>query len=130
MRLRSETVGEPAECPVNRRAHRRFPLYAEVTYKLMERDGIAGVGETLNVGSGGVAFTTEHHLPINEPVEVSINWPARLNGVCALKLVVTGRVLRSHEERAVLKIERYVFRTRSVVGHPLARAPKVATIGV
>jgi hypothetical protein len=122
MRLTRETVGEPGEYAVNRRASRRFALYAEVTYKLLAREGLAGTGETLNVGSGGVAFTTEHNLPVNEPVEVSINWPARLNGACALKLVVTGHVLRSQEQRAVVKIERYVFRTRAAVGWPAARA--------
>ena len=122
MRLKSETVGEPGESAVNRRANRRFPVHAEVAYKVLERDGVAGMGQTLNVGSGGVAFTTEHRLPINEPVEVSIIWPARLDGACALKLVVTGRVLRSEEQRAVVHIERHVFRTRAAVGWPPARA--------
>ena len=65
----------------------------------------------MNLGSGGVAFTTTRRLPINAPVEISINWPARLNGTCALKLVVTGRVIRSEEGNAVVQIERHVFRT-------------------
>ena len=86
------------------------------------------MGQTLDLGSGGLAFTTESHLPINEPVEVSINWPARLNDTCALKLVVIGRVLRSEKNRAAVKIERYVFRTRATVGSPAARG-SVAIIG-
>jgi hypothetical protein len=80
------------------------------------------MGQTLDVGSGGVAFTTENHLPLDAPVEVSINWPARLNDSCALKLVITGRIVRSSEGRAAVKTERYVFRTRAAVGRPIALA--------
>lgn len=96
----------------DRRTNRRFPVREGLSYKLLDEKGsIGGTGETLNVGSGGVAFTTSGRLPVNAPVEISINWPARLNGTCALKLVVTGRVLRAEEGRAVVQIERHVFRT-------------------
>jgi hypothetical protein len=96
----------------DRRSNRRFPVHEGVSYKLLdERRSIVGTGETVNLGSGGVAFTTTRRLPINAPVEIYINWPARLNGTCSLKLVVTGRVIRSEEGNAVVQIERHVFRT-------------------
>jgi hypothetical protein len=122
MGLKLETISARGGSSVNRRESRRFPIHAEVTYKLLERYGIAGMGQTLDVASGGVAFTTENHLPLNAPVEVSINWPARLNDSCALKLVVTGRVVRTGDGRAAVKTERYVFRTRAAVGRPIALA--------
>jgi len=46
-------------------------------------------------------------------VELSVNWPARLDGTCALQFVATGRVVRSELNRAAVRIERYEFKTRS-----------------
>lgn len=71
------------------------------------------MGKTLNIGSGGVLFTTEEKLPLGRQVEISINWPARLDGTCPLKFVASGRVVRSEQSRAAVRIERYEFRTRA-----------------
>jgi hypothetical protein len=97
-----------------RRGTIRFPLREEVKYKLLQgKSAIAGAGKTLNIGSGGVLFTTEHRLPMGRMVELAVNWPARLDGTCPLKFVATGRVIRSEEDCAAVRIERYEFRTRS-----------------
>jgi hypothetical protein len=45
-------------------------------------------------------------------VELSVTWPALLEGKCPLQFVATGRVVRSENNRAAVKIERYEFRTR------------------
>jgi hypothetical protein len=79
---------------------------------------VSGSGTTLNMGSGGLLFTTQDKLPVGRMVEVSVNWPARLDGVCPLQFVATGRVIRSENQRAAVRIERYEFRTRST--SPLA----------
>lgn len=97
-----------------RRGTSRFPLCEEVRYKMLQGKVItAGTGKTLNIGSGGLLFTTEHRLPLGRTIEISVNWPARLDGTCALKFVATGRIIRSEEDRAAVRIERYEFRTRS-----------------
>jgi hypothetical protein len=96
-----------------RRGTTRFPLQEEVKYKLLHgKDVIVGAGKTLNIGSGGVLFTTEHRLPMGRTVELAVNWPARLDGTCALRFIATGRVIRSDEDCAAVRIERYEFRTR------------------
>lgn len=77
---------------------------------------ITGCGTTLNIGSGGILFTTEERLPLGRTVELSVNWPARLDGICPLQFVATGRVVRSDSQRAAVRIERYEFRTRSING--------------
>jgi hypothetical protein len=74
---------------------------------------ISGCGNTLNIGSGGILFTTEEKLPIGRMVELSVNWPARLDGVCPLQFVAIGRIVRSEGLRAAVRIERYEFKTRS-----------------
>ena len=79
---------------------------------------ISGSGTTLNIGSGGILFTTEDRLPVGRTVELSVNWPARLDGTCPLQFVATGRVVRSDQNRAAVRIERYEFKTRSANGCP------------
>jgi hypothetical protein len=106
----------------NRRATSRFPLREEVTYKVINGRAatITGTGKTLNIGSGGILFTTEEKLPPGRTVELSVSWPARLGGTCPLKFVAMGRIVRSEADKAVVRIERYEFRTRRATGLTLA----------
>jgi len=97
-----------------RRETIRFPLCEEVKYKVVHGKTITcGFGTTVNIGSGGVLFTTQERLPLGRMVEIAVNWPARLDGTCPLKFVATGRVIRSESDRAAVRIERYEFRTRA-----------------
>jgi hypothetical protein len=97
-----------------RRASSRFPLEEEARYRLIQ-DGVttSGRGRTLNIGSGGVLFTTEERLPEGGKVEVAINWPVTLDGRCPLKFVASGHVLRSDGNSAAIRIDRYQFHTRA-----------------
>ena len=98
----------------DRRRTTRFPVCEELRYRIMHRSSqVRGTGKTLNIGSGGVLFTTEELLPIGRTVELSVNWPARLDGNCPLKFVAIGRVVRAETESAAVRIERYEFRTRA-----------------
>ena len=98
-----------------RRGTSRFPVKEDVRYRVVQSKSskVSGTGVTLNMGSGGILFTTQEKLPVGKMVEVSVNWPARLGGTCPLQFVATGRVTRAEEDRAAVKIERYEFRTRS-----------------
>ena len=104
------TIGGFAE----RRGTSRFPVREEVKYRVLnsKNGSSAGVGRTLNIGSGGILFTTQERLPLGRTVEISVNWPARLDGTCPLKFVAVGRVVRSDVDRAAVRIERYEFKTR------------------
>lgn len=114
MELVTETERSDIVGMSERRGTIRFPLCEDVKYKLVHGKAITcGAGKTLNIGSGGVLFTTEERLPMGRMVELSVNWPARLDGTCALKFVATGRVIRSEADKAAVRIERYEFRTRS-----------------
>jgi len=99
----------------NRRNTNRFPLREGVRYRVVQSRSskVSGSGTTLNIGSSGILFTTEEKLPIGRMVELSVNWPARLDGVCPLQFVATGRVVRSEYNRAAVRIEKYEFKTRS-----------------
>ncbi len=103
-----------------RRGSSRFPLREDLKYRLIhsKNQTISGTGTTLNIGSGGILFTTEEMLPVGRTVELSVNWPARLDGTCPLKFVAVGRVIRAEANRAAVRIERYQFKTRGVSGRP------------
>jgi PilZ domain len=110
----SKSAGSP-----DRRGTSRYPVREEVKYRIIQaRDPnkTVGTGTTLNIGSGGILFTTEEKLPMGRMVEIAVNWPARLGGTCPLKFVATGRVVRSEEHRAAVRIERYEFKTRGANG--------------
>jgi PilZ domain len=96
----------------DRRITDRFPIENNLRYKVLEATQ-SGAGQTLNMSSGGILFTAESRLPIGGQVEVSVDWPAQLNARCGLKLVATGKVVRSTADAAAIRIERYDFRTRA-----------------
>ncbi len=105
----------------DRRSSRRFQIEEEMRYKVLARTGPAeaGSGKVLNISSTGVSFVAEKALPPGERVEMSMNWPARVNHVCPMKLVIFGWVVRSDATSTVLSIERYEFRTRGATPMPL-----------
>ena len=99
----------------DRRSAVRFPIEQEVRYKVFNRNTIeVGSGRTVNMSSNGVLFTTERALAVGERLEVAVKWPAQLDNKCPLKLVTTGRVVRSDGDRAAIAIERYEFRTQGI----------------
>jgi hypothetical protein len=106
----SATIGGLLE----RRDTHRYPVREEVKYKVIHSKGVSvsGSGRTLDIGSGGILFTTEDKLPVGRMVELAVNWPARLDGTCPLQFVATGRVVRSEDNQAAVKIDRYEFKTR------------------
>ncbi|HEY2016898.1 MAG TPA: PilZ domain-containing protein [Bryobacteraceae bacterium] len=112
-----ETSGPAIDQRKDRRGTSRFPLQEDVQYRVIHRSAAKtiGTGKTLNIGSGGILFTTAEKLPLGRTVEISVNWPARLGGTCPLKFVATGRVIRSEADKAAVRIERYEFRTRATV---------------
>src|SRR5262249_11809936 len=113
MNLSSENVSVDIRGLLERRGTTRFPVREEVKYRVMHgKTESTGAGKTLNIGSGGILFTTEQRLPMGRMVELSVNWPARLGGTCPLKFVATGRVVRSDADKAAVRIERYEFKTR------------------
>jgi hypothetical protein len=98
-----------------RRASTRLPIEREVRYKVLGKGNIltqTGEGKTLNISSAGALFTTQTPLPEQQLVELAVSWPARLNGLLPLNLVIRGRVIRSHQTQAAIRIEQYDFKTR------------------
>ena len=112
-----------------RRNKHRFAIQREVRYKTAE-DGVvvaAGNGQTINMGSGGVAFQFEGAIQTGAFVELSISWPVLLDETCPMRLIVLGQVIRTSGRKAVCTVDKWEFRTQS---RTLQRVPEVRTDGM
>jgi hypothetical protein len=97
-----------------RRGSNRFPIERAVVFKSLGRRPETiqlGRGQTINMSSTGVLFTTDKELAPGGRVELSISWPAQLDHSSPLKLVAKGRVVRTEPGKAALEIQQYEFRT-------------------
>ena len=113
---REKTTNDSSE----RRSRLRFSIGQDISYTCLSAKQIRGVGKVLDISSKGARFTTECALSPGARIELSVNWPARLNDTCLLKLIVCGCVVRSEEGAAAIRIEQHEFRTRAVQSLPVA----------
>jgi hypothetical protein len=122
MGISAYDLGTNSGGTVDRRETSRFPVREEVRYRVLHAKGLAasGVGKTLDIGSGGILFTTQERLPMGRLVEVAVNWPVRLDGACPLQFVAVGKVVRSDATKAAVQIARYEFKTRGTSGVAVA----------
>jgi ActR/RegA family two-component response regulator len=97
-----------------RRTNARFDCHLAVSYQTLEKPFISGQGssETLNISSKGVLFKADEALEPGQLVQVSVDWPARLENQIPLKLVAEGRIVRNIKGIVAMTIEKYEFRTR------------------
>jgi hypothetical protein len=99
---------------LERRSNDRFPIVRDVRYKVLSSRGNpeTGTGKTIDVSSAGVLLSAQTPLTLGKKVELSISWPAQLDGKCALKLVARGRVTRCLGTEVAIEIDKYEFRTQ------------------
>ena len=114
----SESNLSPLERASNRRATDRFPIIRELRYRVLGGRGNApwGTGKTLDFSSTGILFSAEAPLAPGKRVELSISWPAQLDGKCALKLVARCRVTRCSGTVVAVEMNKYEFRTQGARG--------------
>ena len=105
---------QPAEIGGERRAKRRYPMRLPLQFKIVKNYVVIGTGygTSLDLSSNGIAFATSSPLRVGSHVELAIGWPVPLNGSCALKLVASGRVVRSDQNCTAIAMERHEFRTQ------------------
>lgn len=85
------------EVPDQRRS-RRFELRLPF---LLVRAGprhVNAAGETENLSSAGVLFTSDHDIEIGDPIEYSISLPGDADHKDGVKLHCVGKVVRKHEQ--------------------------------
>lgn len=98
-----------------RRSRQRFPLALAVEYRLLGQRASSGWGWTSNISSRGVLFEIAQQDSLSGLIEVVVNWPYVLDGVCALKLVMRGRVVRIGGRTVAVESTQHEFRTAGPV---------------
>ncbi len=98
-----------------RRARQRFPLALEVEYRLLGKGERWGFGRTCNISSTGVFFEVADREPFSGSIELMVSWPCVLDGACALKLVMRGRVVRRQGRGIAIESNQHEFRTAGPV---------------
>jgi DNA-binding NarL/FixJ family response regulator len=100
----------------DRRNNARFPCRLAVSYQALEHPFFSGTAtsETVNISSKGLLFSTEEALQPGQLLQVSVDWPARLENQVPLKLVAEGRIVRNLNGQAAMRIDKYEFRTRRI----------------
>jgi hypothetical protein len=71
-----------------------------------------GTGVTVDISSTGILFRAEEQMPAGTLLDLQVDWPATLGGVCELELCVRAEVVRSFDSLVAIKMLRYEFRTR------------------
>jgi hypothetical protein len=122
----------------DRRTNARFPCRLAVSYQALEHPFLSGVAtsETLNISSKGLLFATDEALQPGQLLQVSVDWPARLENQVPLKLVAEGRIVRNLNGQAAMRIDKYEFRTRRTKStgepttNPSSSRPEVTATGI
>ena len=114
----AESSLPPLERVSDRRKSDRFPIIRELRYRVLGGRGNSAwcSGKTLDFSSSGILFSAETPLAPGKRVELSISWPAQLDGKCALKLVARCRVTRCSGNRVAVEMDKYEFRTQGSRG--------------
>src|ERR1035441_8647378 len=87
-------VRTPKDPRPERRASARFALTLEARYAISGRRAPVetGSGRTIDLSSSGLSFTADRSLETGQKLDVSIDWPALLDGGVKLQLIVSGVV--------------------------------------
>src|SRR5665213_1908185 len=103
---------EDSDPPVaERRSRLRFPFELRVSFRTLGQSyPVAGMGRVVNISSSGILVAYQHEISAGTPVELNIDWPARLDGRIPLQLAAVGTVIRCELFSFAVGLERYRFR--------------------
>jgi len=109
-RLEQQTIGG------DRRNGRRYDISLEVQWKLMHRRRVvvSGSGRTRDLSSHGILFEAGRRLAVGYVLELSVAWPVLLHGTAPMKLVASGRVVRSDGALTAIRLTQHEFYTTGI----------------
>jgi len=96
-----------------RRSDRRYSVDLSMRCKLVGSERMIA-GRVLDISCAGVFFVSSEILPNSAKVELVIDWPVLLNGVCRMQLRGYGRIVRSNASGSAAAISRFQFYTAGV----------------
>ena len=110
-----------------RRDSRRYELALNLRFSCTLRSGEVrfGHGVTRDLGRHGILFDTDEVLPDGAEVELRVEWPFLLQGVCELEVVMKGKVLRTTGRGTVVIARGHEFHTCGERSFDEAPAPRL-----
>jgi hypothetical protein len=111
--LAERAAGRSKKVLFEQRSRQRYPIELEVEYRLLAKgqSDLLGSGKTRNISSGGVLIDALGSHPTTGSIELMLSWPFLLEGVCPLKLVMRGRIVRSDFRGIAIQSNFHEFRT-------------------
>src|SRR5580700_2999859 len=108
--IAARAAGRLQRVSAEQRSFQRYPIELEVEYRLLGKGHSErfGSGKTRNISSGGVLFEALG-APATGAIELMLSWPFLLEGVCPLRLVMRGRVVRSDGHRIAVQATYHEF---------------------
>jgi len=102
----------------DRRKDRRYGIHLDLRWKLIRRRRVleTGVGQTVDLSSGGILFVPGRTLPVGLNVELAITWPVLLRNEAPMQLIVSGRIVRTSPNGTAVEMAQHEFRTMSTSG--------------
>ena len=108
-----EHCTRPEHFLVDRRNKRRYGIHLDLRWRLVRRRNVvdAGTGQTIDFSSRGILFRAGRQLTVGYSIELSIQWPALLDKIAPMQLVVSGRIVRVSGSEAAIEMRQHEFRT-------------------
>ncbi len=106
-----------------------YPLKLKLTFSAVTPPPLSGEGETTQISSRKLFFTTTETFTPGRHLRVSLDWPVRLENRIPLRLIVSGRILQSEGGQSVMTIEKHEFRVRGAEASSEARLDPAAALG-
>lgn len=96
---------------IDQRKNQRFELRLPLEIKIIRGGANPGsTGETRNVSSSGVLFTSQVPIRVGQPIEYFITLPKAPGAAAELRLRCVGKVLRGELDTTfAATLERYEF---------------------
>jgi len=100
----------------DQRSSRRFPIEVDLSYLVLRGEAVdsTGHGRTINISSGGILFESVRSLRPGSHIELSIAWPARIDGIVQMQLQASGRTVRQQDNTTAVQILHHEFRTKGI----------------
>ena len=97
---------------IENRRTKRYELRLPIELVKAGGTRVSLTGETRNLSSGGVLFSSDAHIDVGEPIEYYISLPTGANPQGGVRLRCLGKVMRLEQGKPsalAVTLERYEF---------------------
>jgi hypothetical protein len=101
-----------------RRSNARFPVTVRIRYASSDGEAMESLGQTVNLSTSGLSFTSDSPLAVGQKLQAAIDWPCAADQGLKVQLILSGVVVRAEGTAIALEIQRHEFQTRRAEPQP------------